>query len=95
MIAWLERQPEPVRSVEWVFDLDVENYLGGDLNVVALALLVRELSIFAESWVVRRRADSAPSWTQFLYRARYFSGSGLSSRSLSHSMFIIHHRCPS
>jgi hypothetical protein len=49
MIAWVERQPDPAKSVEWVFDLGVENYLGGDLNVVALALLVRELSVFAES----------------------------------------------
>jgi hypothetical protein len=49
MIAWLERQTEPARSVEWVFDLGVENYRGGDLNVVALALLIRELSAFAES----------------------------------------------
>jgi hypothetical protein len=49
MIAWLEKQSEPAKSVEWVFDLGVENYLGGDLNVVALALLVRELSVFAES----------------------------------------------
>jgi hypothetical protein len=49
MIAWLEKQSEPAKSVEWVFDLGVENYLGGDLNVVALAMLVRELSVFVES----------------------------------------------
>jgi hypothetical protein len=47
MIAWLEKQPEP--PVEWVFDVAVENYKGGDLNVVALALLVRELSVFADT----------------------------------------------
>jgi hypothetical protein len=49
MIAWLKKQSEPATSVEWVFDLGVENYIGGDLNVVALALLVRELSVFTES----------------------------------------------
>jgi hypothetical protein len=49
MIAWLKKQSEPGTSVEWVFDLGVENYLGGDLNVVALALLVRELSALTES----------------------------------------------
>ena len=49
MIAWLERRPEPGKSVEWVFDLAVENYKGGDLNVVALALLVRELSVFSDT----------------------------------------------
>jgi hypothetical protein len=38
MIAWLEKQGEPATSVEWVFDLGMENYKGGDLNVVALAL---------------------------------------------------------
>jgi hypothetical protein len=49
MLAWLKKQSEPATSVEWVFDLGVENYLGGDLNVVALALLVRELSALTES----------------------------------------------
>ncbi len=49
MIAWLEKQSDPAKSVEWVFNLGVENYRGGDLNVVALALLVRELGVFAES----------------------------------------------
>jgi hypothetical protein len=49
MVAWLGRQSEPATSVEWVFDLSIENYIGGDLNVVALALLVRELSVFAKS----------------------------------------------
>jgi hypothetical protein len=53
MIAWLERQPEP--PVEWVFDLAVENYKGGDLNVVALALLVRELSVFGDSLVEKTK----------------------------------------
>jgi hypothetical protein len=53
MITWLEKQPEP--SVEWVFDLAVENYKGGDLNVVALALLVRELSVFGDSLVEKTK----------------------------------------
>jgi hypothetical protein len=53
MIAWLERQPAP--PVEWVFDLAVENYKGGDLNVVALALLVRELSVFADTLVEKTK----------------------------------------
>jgi hypothetical protein len=26
MIAWLEWQPEPAKSVEWVFDPGFENY---------------------------------------------------------------------
>jgi hypothetical protein len=53
MIAWLEKQSEP--PVEWVFDLAVENYRGGDLNVVALALLVRELSVFADTLVEKTK----------------------------------------
>jgi hypothetical protein len=53
MIAWLEKQSKP--PVEWVFDLAVENYKGGDLNVVALALLVRELSVFADTLVEKTK----------------------------------------
>jgi hypothetical protein len=58
MIAWLERQPEP--AVEWVFDLGVENYKGGDLNVVALALLVRELSVFGDSATLVAKTKKVP-----------------------------------
>ena len=47
MVTWLKKQP--TKSVEWAFDLGVENYKGGDLNVVTLALLVRELSDFSDS----------------------------------------------
>jgi hypothetical protein len=53
MLAWLEKQPEP--AVEWVFDLAVENYKGGELNVVAMALLVRELSVFADTLVEKTK----------------------------------------
>ena len=60
MLAWLEKHPEPARSVEWVFDLGVENYKGGDLNVVALALLVRELSAFADPATLVAKTKKVP-----------------------------------
>lgn len=60
IIAWLERRPEPGKSVEWVFDLGVENYKGGDLNVVALALLVRELSVFGDTTTLVAKTKKVP-----------------------------------
>jgi hypothetical protein len=58
MSAWLEKQSEP--AAEWVFDLGAENYKGGDLNVVAMALLVRELSVFGDTNTLATKTKKVP-----------------------------------